>query len=41
MIVEAAEPGLQRQGVLHPFKTEYPVIFVALDAKNSLMPSNS
>jgi hypothetical protein len=39
--LEAVEPGLPRQGVMHSFKTEYPVIFAALDAKFCLTHSNS
>ena len=39
---EAAESILlPRQGVLHTFRVEYPVIFAAIDAKFGLMPSNS
>jgi hypothetical protein len=39
--VEGEEPGLPRQGVLRAFRTNFPVIFGALDAKFGLMPSNS
>jgi hypothetical protein len=39
--VEEAERGLPRQGVLGAFRTEFPVIFAALDAKFGLMPSNT
>jgi hypothetical protein len=39
--VEAAEQGLPQQRELQAFKTEYTVIFAALDAKFGLIPSNS
>jgi hypothetical protein len=39
---EAAEPVLlPRQGALHAFKAEHPVVFAAIEAKFGLMPSNS
>jgi hypothetical protein len=39
---EAAEPVLlPRQGVLHAFKAEHPIVFAAIKAKFGLLPSNS